>query len=313
MRLSQSSKRDVGRASAAMNKTTSVLNGAMAICTLAGLLGGAAALGPIGIGIGAALGVGAAVTAWKAATYGQLALDPPRIDYDQIDRFERIELTLSPSDDEFEATLQRFLKESLNAGRALNALLVSLERQQGAEAVLKGKVGSAEDAAVAKDAELWQRQAISHNLAAYTELLQGPMILEGAALDNAWLDFRSGALGSAINEAWLEYRQSNLSGGVPLIRDIQAARNRTKELRERFNKAKVEYKLAEFGVTDFRVVHWAFDHPSLSLDSPRLSNLPENLFDKEWFSAVRAVTYMDFVDSNTPPQIGPIEVGGFVP
>jgi hypothetical protein len=313
MKLSSSKKRDLSRTSAVLNKTTSALNGAMALCTLAPLLGGVALAGPFALGVGAALGIGAAVTAWKAATYGKLASDPPRLDYDQIDRFARIELTLSPSDDRFEAALQTFLAESLNAGKALDALLVSLERQQGAEAVLKGRIGYADDAAEAKEAELSQRQALAYNLSAYSQLLTNQLVPAGQALDDAWLDFRGGALGSAINEAWLKYRRSNLSGGMPLIGDIPAARNRIKQLRERFDRAKGEYKLTEFGVTDFRVVYWAFDHLGLSLDLPGLSHLPESLFDGEWFAAIYAVTYMDFVDSDTPSQIGPIELGGPTP
>src|SRR5215204_5838173 len=66
---------------------------------------------------------------WYAGNrWGELSADPPRADFDTVDRFERVELALSEPETEFEATLQGFAGETLQQTGALAALVASLER-----------------------------------------------------------------------------------------------------------------------------------------------------------------------------------------
>src|SRR5215208_4698110 len=137
----------------------------------------------------AALYGAASAFSWYAGNrWGQLSADPPRADFDTVDRFERVELALSAPETEFEATLQGFAGETLQQTGALTALVASLERFDGAEAVLNDPNNPERE----KAAEFLplQREAAEHNLAVVRET-QGNLLEIGPKVNSDWSVFRT--------------------------------------------------------------------------------------------------------------------------
>jgi hypothetical protein len=265
------------RAAGAFQRTTGALSGVWAGAS-AGLWV-ASAVGIVAPPAAAALGVAAAYAAVGAAAFGALSLMggwlaecPPRIDFTEVTRFERIDLGLREPNNEVVAALQNFLTEQLNLRQASNAFLMSLERQQGAECVLKGQIGSDQDRQQAGEFEPLQREAITQNVEACAELHTN-------SLD----------LATTGNNAWREFRRVNLAPGATLqIKNVQEAKDALRQAREALNEAKEEYRLVEFGVTDFTEVERAYDHPTT------IAKLPETLIYQDWFERTRRVREIDF-------------------
>jgi hypothetical protein len=265
-----------------------------------GLAFTSAALTPAGAAAAATMGIAAAVAAGLSGGMGIFAACPPRIDFDNVEAFERTDLRLSDPQSELESSLQGFLIEQLNLRKALGILVASLERQQGAEAVLRGEIGSQEDAERASEFEPLQREATIQSLVAYSELLRNSLEL-APEVNDAWRHFRQEEVQPKVNQIWLRYRSSGLSGGtyLPPITDIREAREAVDRLRELYTDAKAQYRLAQFGVTDDVV---GFSLSDKFAQHPSLWHLPETLLTQRWFEVTRALIDVELIVGDDRPE-----------
>jgi hypothetical protein len=206
-----------------------------------------------------------------------------------------VDLQLPPPDNEFQTTFQSFSVELLHWQMASRAFLASLERQQGAECVLKGGIGSEQDRAAASDLELLQREALEHNMRANAALV-GNLLELGPQLNERWQVFRRETVGPWINEAWQQYSGSNLCDATPLIRDIHQARDIQREAREELSQIGEEFRLAEFGITDYSVAERAIEHPTI------MKEPPEILISNELLESLRQVQHLEITEESGGPE-----------
>ncbi|NUT02070.1 MAG: hypothetical protein HOV76_01220 [Hamadaea sp.] len=169
----QQAKAAAANAAVAANDTAVVLGIAGVVVAGAGVASGVGSLA--GVGIGATLAVGS-FTAWLIGNrYQRIANDPPREDFDQVtESFARLLEDFVPVD-EPDATVYRLAANQILLGDALNAMLVSLERFDGA--VLGGDT----------DAANRQAEAVQHNAQTAADL-QDTINSLAATVNQLWLD-----------------------------------------------------------------------------------------------------------------------------
>jgi len=126
----QQAKAAAANAAVASNNTAVVLGVSGVVVAGAGAASGVGALA--GVGVGAALAV-CSFGAWLIGNrYQRLANDPLRSDFDQVsESFARLNEELVPLD-EPQATLHRFAAHQVILSDSLSALVISLERHDGA-------------------------------------------------------------------------------------------------------------------------------------------------------------------------------------
>lgn len=181
-------KKAAAGAAVAMNDTGAVLAGAAAV------LGGVAAgLAVTGVGVPAAAGVAviaglASGIAWyTSGRYQELANDPPRDDFQKISLFKPSHFNLHKPAPEFEATWQNFVAKNVLLASAMRALIVSLERYDGAAMVTEVR---------SRSAQIKQIEAIVHNATACVQQLEA-----------------MAALRSEVNVIWKQHRSALVSAG----------------------------------------------------------------------------------------------------
>lgn len=255
---------------------------------------------PPGAAAAATMTASAAIAGGLSIAFRYGAKCPPRMDFNEVVMFERTDLELPEPHTEFESALQGFLQEQLNLRRALDQFVVSLERQQGTECVLKGEIGSDEDAARAQEMEPRQHEATLHNLAACSSLL-GNSLEIAPQVNGTWQQFRQEEVGPRINELWLRRRRNGLSGGTffPPIVDIQETREAANRLREGYHEAREQYRFAEFFVSDELAGNSMLDRV---LDHPSLWQLPEILLPQRWIEITGALVDVELVAGDGRPS-----------
>jgi hypothetical protein len=151
----QKAKAAAANAAVAANDTAVVLGAAGVVAAAAGTISGAGT--PAGVMVGAVLGV-ASFGAWFMANrYQRLANDPPRDDYaDQT--LSTAAYVENQSFDEPVSTMRRLSGEYLVFADAMTALVLSIERYDGA-------VGAQDSDAAALQAEAVQKNAAASSAA----------------------------------------------------------------------------------------------------------------------------------------------------
>jgi hypothetical protein len=123
-------KAAAANAAVALNDTAVVLGGAAVVTAAAGAVSGAGA--PAGVLVGGVLAIGS-FGAWLIANrYQRLANDPPRTDYDQLWQSSASLNENSVPSDEPLATAHRLAAHFVILADAVDALVTSLERYDGA-------------------------------------------------------------------------------------------------------------------------------------------------------------------------------------
>ncbi|MFF7780319.1 hypothetical protein ACFZCG_38625 [Streptomyces tanashiensis] len=185
----QQAKTAAANAAVAANDTAVVLGIAGVVVAGAGVASGVGSLA--GVGIGATLAVGS-FAAWLVGNrYQRIANDPPRDDFDQVtESFARLLEDAVPSE-EPHATVHRLAANQVLLCDALAAMLMSLERFDGA--------------VMAGDADAANRQAEAVHLNAQTAAdLQDTITALAGTVNQLWLDNQDNL---AWNDATLEQVQ----------------------------------------------------------------------------------------------------------
>ncbi len=206
-------KKAAAKGATGMNYTASLLAGAGATAAIFG--------GPIGLGVGAVLGLGSAAAWWMGTSYSDLANDPPRDDFQIETKFEMHKYNFQIAENEFEAACQDLSRLLVSKSAAIKSLVTSLERYDGVTALMN-KTDSVE----AGDGEylqfvILQADAVAHNARASAELGEELIELE-PRLNLAWGQFQksiastqsdlaktsSSELGAKYAELWQESKPS---------------------------------------------------------------------------------------------------------
>ncbi|MEV7571317.1 hypothetical protein [Streptomyces tanashiensis] len=185
----QQAKTAAANAAVAANDTAVVLGIAGVVVAGAGVASGVGSLA--GVGIGATLAVGS-FAAWLVGNrYQRIANDPPRDDFDQVtESFARLLEDAVPAE-EPHATVHRLAANQVLLCDALAAMLMSLERFDGA--------------VMAGDADAANRQAEAVHLNAQTAAdLQDTITALAGTVNQLWLDNQDNL---AWNDATLEQVQ----------------------------------------------------------------------------------------------------------
>lgn len=169
----QQLKTAAANAAVTANDTAVILGVAGVVVAGAGVASGAGAL--VGVGVGATLAVGS-FAAWLIGNrYQRIANDPPRDDFDQVtESFARLIEDMVPVE-EPQATVHRLAANQMLLGDALSAMLVSLERFDGAV-----QAGDA-------DAANRQAEAVRHNALTAADLQNTIAVLAGT-VNQLWWD-----------------------------------------------------------------------------------------------------------------------------
>lgn len=164
----------------AANELSVALNDAAAIFAIAAVI-----TAPFGVVGAVAFGV-ASGAAWLAGNeYSDLANDPPRHDYQLVERFRPGDIALPLPAGEDEPVWAEFSRVQIEMGQAITALVTSFERLAGARLDLR-KEGADPDS-LARHITT-QRHAIRHNAAAAKQRI--PQLL---------------GLRSAVNAVWRKH------------------------------------------------------------------------------------------------------------
>jgi hypothetical protein len=148
----QRAKAAAANAAVAANDTAVVLGVAGVVVAGAGVASGVGALA--GVGVGAALAV-CSFGAWFVGNrYQRIANDPPRTDFDQVAESVAGLIEGAVPAEEPRATVHRLAARHLLLGDALNALLISLERFDGAIEAGDGDSASRQADAIAHNARV---------------------------------------------------------------------------------------------------------------------------------------------------------------
>jgi len=205
---------------------------------------------------------------WMAENWSE---DPPRFDYDAIDRYERRELSVRLPDDEFGRVLNTFAVEGFQMRDAMSALLRSVERQQGAELVLRYAVSRA-DRKEAREHEAAQREAAYYNEDACATAIER-LAHASTAVDMAWREYSANTLGPALRDAWTEAEAVGLPG-VPLVGGVVATRERLRTFRRQLDDSILSYEVGEPGNV---YLQNALDHHPL-----QEFEFPGRLLNRNW-------------------------------
>ncbi|SHN37338.1 hypothetical protein [Actinacidiphila paucisporea] len=187
-------KRQQAKAAAAnvavtANDTAVVLGTAGVVVTAAGVTTGVGALA--GVWVGATLGVGSFAAWFIGNRYQRIANDPPREDFEQVTESSARLLEDAVPTEEPHATVHRLVANHVLLSDALSAMLVSLERFDGA--------------VLADDADAANRQAEAVRLNAQTA---------------AYLQDTITVLAGTVNQLWLE-NQDNLAWSDVTLEQVQ--------------------------------------------------------------------------------------------
>lgn len=221
------------------------------------ILGGWPALVMGGIAAGATMLAGAA--GLLSAVYSKMANDPPRDDYQMADRFELPQFELKVPESDEEATLQEFSKLAVSQTSAIDSLVTSIERYDGAQAA-RSKAGETDDE-VQGFLKL-QAEAAAHNAHASAEL------------GRSQLEMREG-----VNYVWQQFREqlieASKTADKPSKREIDEGfavmqENTQASLREGFKLS--DEQLAEVE-TNLR---------SVRKSVVPVADLPDQLLDDAW-------------------------------
>jgi hypothetical protein len=147
----QRAKTAAANASVAANDTAVVLGATGAVVAFGGVASGVGALA--GVGVGAILGVCSFGAWWVGNRYQRLANDPPRADFDQFLTSSAIVNDAAVPPDEPMATAFRFAAQNVVLADAVAALVISLERYDGALAAGNANAASAQANSVLANAQ----------------------------------------------------------------------------------------------------------------------------------------------------------------
>jgi hypothetical protein len=193
----QRAKAAAANAAVAANDTAVVLGIAGVVVAGAGVASGVGALA--GVGVGAALGV-CSFGAWFVGNrYQRIANDPARTDFDQVAKSVAALIEDAVPAEEPHATVHRLAAHHLLLGDALNALLVSLERFDGAIEAGDGDAASRQADAVAHNAQV----AVGHH---------GSILGLADSLNQSWRDPQAELAWDAVTPEEVQQFNSDARG-----------------------------------------------------------------------------------------------------
>ncbi len=233
-----------------------------ALMSMAAAFGLATFAGIPGMVLAVPLTVFAAYAKAKADAFGEVADDPPRLDFHKLTLFKPIGFGQVSVRTDFEQTLHKFLGHEFHFAVALLGLRISLERSQGAEALVKG-VTTAADTRQRDEVALMralQDQAARHNLQ--------------VCVDNA---IASLELAPSVNIGYYELRQALPQTTKP---QQQLTVEDRRQLMLQFVQAHAhalfnDYRLGDVGFADLSPLQSI-------IEKQEFKTVPDILLDKAW-------------------------------